>query len=276
MREITIAKAAGFCFGVKRAIEIAEQNVNLKPVIFGNLVHNPTVISELRQKGITNVPVGAMEQLSSNNVLITAHGVSDDVVIQLKEKKFNVIDTTCPLVKAVHILGRKLENEGYKVVIFGGKNHVETKGTAGNLKDPFIVENADQAHALQHFPRLALISQTTSSMKAFEEIASILKTKTDDFKLQNTICYPTKDRQTAAEEVARKSDMMIVIGGKISANTKELHELCGQFTQSHWIETAKELDESWFAGKNRIGITAGASTPDKDIEAVVERIKSFN
>ncbi|KHO45491.1 MAG: small subunit ribosomal protein S1, 4-hydroxy-3-methylbut-2-enyl diphosphate reductase [archaeon GW2011_AR3] len=276
MKNVTIASSAGFCFGVKRAIDIAEQNAELKPVIYGNLVHNPGVISELKQKGITSVPVGAREKLESNNVVITAHGVSDTVLADLKKSKFNVIDTTCPLVKAVHILGRKLEADGYQVVIFGDPNHVEVKGTAGNLKSPIVVKNLEEARKLPHFGKLGLISQTTSSLKGFNEMAEFLETKADDLKVQNTVCYPTKDRQLAAEELAKKVEVMVVIGGYISANTKELHELCEKYTESHWIEKAGELKQEWFHGKNNIGITAGASTPDKDIQDVVERINSMD
>ena len=277
MKNVILANSAGFCFGVKRAIDIAEENASLMPVIFGNLVHNPNVINSLKAKGITNVPVGAkaeLEKIHSKNVVVTAHGISDSALNELK-KEYNVIDTTCPLVKAVHILGRKLEAEGYQVVIFGNPKHVETIGTVGNLKNAIVVENIHDAEKLPHIPRLGLISQTTSSLRGFAEIAEFLKKKTDDLKVQNTICYPTKDRQLAAEQLAKNVDMMIVVGGRISANTRELHELCNKFTESHWIETADELKEEWFEGKENVGVTAGASTPDNDIQAVVQRIRDL-
>jgi len=301
---ITVAKHAGFCFGVKKAIEIAEETAlkNGKTYVYGQLVHNERVIDALQKKGIEFVD--NIDDIPENAVtVLRAHGEPGTTYKELKKKNIvkddKLNDATCPLVTLVHNVAIKLKNNGYEVIIFGKKNHPESIGTSYHIKgkDTFIVEDPGDASYVvdyinkNNFGRVALISQTTMSVTGykelindinkisstkFEELHLSLKDMGKSFVFVDTICNPTKQRQSDTEEIAKKADIMIVIGGKNSSNSKELAAKSKEFgVETYFIQSVEQLKEEWFNGKKNVGVTAGASTPDITINEVVGRIKEI-
>ena len=306
MVEIKVAKHAGFCFGVKKAIEIAEEVAEKnqgKTYVYGQLVHNEKVIKELEDKGL--VFVGDINEIPQNAVtILRAHGEPGTTYEILEEKNItkgnNLNDATCPLVTLVHNVAIKLKNNGYEVILFGKKNHPEAIGTSYHLKgnDTFVVENPEDFESVvehinkNNFEKIALISQTTMSVYGykklieninsklsdgkFEEIPLSLKDLTKKYGCVDTICNPTKQRQSGTEELAKESDIVIVIGGKNSSNSKELYAKCRELgVESYFIQSDEQLQKEWFIRKEKIGVTAGASTPDYLINDVVNRIKGM-
>lgn len=306
MPDIKVAKHAGFCFGVKKAIEIAEQVAeknNDKTYVLGQLVHNEKVIRNLEGKGI--VFVDDINEIPQNAItVLRAHGEPGATYQILEQKSItknnNLNDATCPLVTLVHNVAIKLKNNGYEVILFGKKNHPEAIGTSYHLKgkNTFIVEYADDSDLVidyinkNNFEKIALISQTTMSVfgykkliedtntkmngAKFEEIPLSMRDLTKKYGFVDTICNPTKQRQSDIDELAEDRDIIIVIGGLNSSNSKELYAKAKEYgVKSHFIQSAEQLQKEWFDGKEKIGVTAGASTPDYLIEEVVERIKEI-
>lgn len=306
MAEIKVAKHAGFCFGVKKAIEIAEevaQSNKGKTYVYGQLVHNEQVIRNLEGKGI--VFAEAIDEIPDNAVtVLRAHGEPCTTYQLLEEKSItkgkNLNDATCPLVTLVHNVAIKLKNNGYEVILFGKRNHPEAIGTSYHLrgKDTFIIENPEDFASVaeylnkNNFEKAAIISQTTMSVygyarlieninsafpnKKFAEIPLSMKNLDVKYGFVDTICNPTKQRQSDTEELAKECDVVIVIGGKNSSNSKELYAKCREFgVESYFIQSEEQLVKEWFEGKGKIGVTAGASTPDYLIKEVVEKIKEL-
>jgi len=301
-----VAKHAGFCFGVKKAIDIAEEtaarNEGKKTYVYGQLVHNERVIDDLQKKGIEfvdeieNIPEGAV-------TVLRAHGEPGTTYQKLKlkniDKSNNLNDATCPLVTLVHNIAIKLKNNRYEVIIFGKKGHPESIGTSYHIKgnDTFIVENPeDAASVVEHinksnFGKVAIISQTTMSVigykeliqnindvfdNKFENLHLSLKDMSSPFVFVDTICNPTKQRQSDTEEIAKKADIMVVIGGKNSSNSKELAAKSKELgVETYFIQSADQVKKYWFDGKEYVGVTAGASTPDVTINEVVDKIKEI-
>lgn len=267
-----LADNCGFCFGIKRATKIAFGEKNKKNVYtLGDLLHNPQYIKKLESYGIKKA--NYISDIKSGTVIIRAHGVPVDIIKKAKEKKLKVLDATCPKVKKVHILAKKLSNEGYKVIIFGDKKHPEVKGIASNVKNPTIINSPKEAKNIKKSKRIGLVSQTTQQVKNFNIIKKILEKKSDDFVSLNTICDATRKRQDSAKKLAEKVDIMIVIGGKHSSNTQKLAHICKDIVDTHHIETPQEIKKSWFNGKEICGITAGASTPNWIIKNVIKKIE---
>ena len=306
MPTIKIAKHAGFCFGVKKAIEIAEEVAQRnagETYVYGQLVHNEKVIKDLENKGITFVE--DISEIPQNAVtVLRAHGEPGTTYSLLKEKFIvkgkNLNDATCPLVTLVHNVAIKLKNNGYEVILFGKANHPEAIGTSYHLKgkDTFIVEEPEQYQLVvdylrkNNFEKVAIISQTTMSVhgykslidninsnfpqRKFELMPLSLKDLSKKYCYVDTICNPTKQRQSDTEELARESDIIIVIGGSNSSNSKELYAKCRELgVESYFIQSEEQLLKEWFFGKEKIGVTAGASTPDYLINDVVEKIKKI-
>ena len=305
MPEIKVAKNAGFCFGVKKAIEIAEEVAkrNEKTYVYGQLVHNEKVIKDLENKGI--IFAENINDIPQNAVtVLRAHGEPGTTYKILEEKSItkgkNLNDATCPLVTLVHNVAVKLKNSGYEVILFGKANHPEAIGTSYHLKgkDTFIVEEPEQSDLVighiskNNFEKVAIISQTTMSVHGykklidginsklkngkFEEISLNLKDLSKKYGFVDTICNPTKQRQSGTEELARESDIVIVIGGKNSSNSKELYAKCREIgVEAYFIQSEEHLQKEWFDGKEKIGVTAGASTPDYLINDVVGKIKEM-
>jgi len=276
-RKIETARHSGFCTGVDRAYRTAlEAAKSGEPVyILGLLVHNSLVMNKLETLGIKSVAsLSEIPKGASGSLIISSHGVGPGTIEEAKRTGLNVIDTTCPWVRKAQNTAHKLAGEGYQVVIVGDKNHTEVKGIgewAG--ESSAVVEEKGNLAKICLSEKMGVVAQTTQSAENFEAVVGELKNRTSDLSVHNTICDATKKMQSDAVELAKRSDVMLVIGDKKSANTKRLKELCEETgTPTYQIQDAKELDDGWLDGKNRIGITAGASTPDWVIKEVVDRL----
>lgn len=267
--KVICAENMGFCFGVKRALNMVLNERDA--CTLGQLIHNPQVVEMFEKKGIK--VVNSIDE-ADKTLIITAHGISKSIIEKAKEKGLRIIDTTCPIVKKVHDLAKEFNKKKYKIILLGDKKHSEVKGIVSNAKDVIILSSDEEVRKLK-FDKACFLSQTTQSLKKFNEIADILKKNIPDLKVFNTICDATKKRQDSALKLAKKVDMMIVIGGYNSANTKMLSQICSKIVETKHIEKAGELDDMWFNGKNLIGLTAGASTPDWVIKNVKEKIEKY-
>lgn len=266
--KIKVAKCAGFCFGVKRAINIAEGALKgLKDgdriYSLGALIHNPQVVEELFKKGLQ--VVASPEKIKSGTVIISSHGAPVEELEEIKKKKVQLIDATCPFVKYAQNIVRELKKGGYRIIIVGDSAHPEVKALnsiAGKSRKS---------------KKLGIISQTTQNkVNYINEIQKILNEDFSEVKIFNTICNDTSKRQSATRSLLKDCDLMIVIGGKNSANTKRLWQICKESgVDSFHIEIEPELKKVWFKGKSCIGITSGASTPDSMVKKIIERIRRF-
>ena len=271
-KKIELAKEMGFCFGVKRASEEIKKIGKEKNVhVLGKLIHNPQVIKKLERDGIKMID--DFKDIKEGTIVISAHGIADNIITKIAERELNVIDLTCPLVKKLHDITKEAEEKDRKVIVFGDEEHTEVKGIVGNLKNYKVIKNVGELTSDDLNCKLTLVSQTTRDVKKFNELVEKIKSKGKDVEIKDTICFATEDRQKSSVELAKNSDIMIVIGGKISSNTIRLKEICSEFCESKHIETEKELKSEWFLDKERIGITAGASTPYDIIDKVKETIK---
>jgi len=283
MAKIIVAPHAGFCFGVKRAISIAEkvsrENKGKRIWTIGPLIHNPQEVERLRKEGVEVLETE--EKLSAGDtVIIRSHGIPPDKEIEYVKKGLKVVDATCPYVKAVHQAVEKLVEEGYFVVLLGEKNHPEVIGTLGYLKkaggEGIVVETKNDLEKVKHLEKIGIVAQTTQNEQFFKEVVGELALWAKEVKVINTICNATSERQEDVYELAPKVDVMIIVGGKNSGNTRRLYEIsCSLNPRSYHVETAQELEEAWFSGVEKVGITAGASTPDWIIEEVVKRIEEI-
>ncbi len=277
--EILLAKEMGFCWGVRRAIDIMETAAVERGEIIsvGPIVHNPQVVDDLSRKGIRldKKPVD-----DSSPVAITAHGVGPQVLEEVRATGAEIIDGTCPIVTRSQRWARKMAESGFTVLVFGDPEHREVKGVLGWAGDKGIAVRDGEPLPSGLPSRLAVISQTTQSPERFSAFVShLMQERVNDIselRLINTLCNVTSSQQHAARELANEVDVMLVIGGKASANTRHLLEVCQEEgTAAHHIETAAELTPGWFEGIERVGVTAGASTPDSAVESVVRRIQEI-
>jgi len=275
--KIVRAENAGFCFGVKRAMklafEAAENNEN--PIYsLGPLIHNPQQVQVLAQRGVH--VVSDLKSLEPGDTLIIrSHGTSPAVLQAAKAKKLNIVDATCPFVVKAQRLAQHLASEQYQVVIVGEGDHPEVIGIVGFAgNDARVIEKVSDVMELPVKPRVGVIAQTTQSLDNLRDVVSALLEKRDELKVFNTICHATTHRQEAALDIARKVDLMVIIGGHNSANTSRLASLCLQSgVPTRHIETSDELEASWLKNVATIGVTAGASTPEWIIEDVIDRLE---
>lgn len=271
-RDIAYAQEMGICSGVKRALDRIMQVEDGRGIyVLGSLVHNRQVMEKLHERGIRFI--SDYNVINEGTVVISAHGVSDHVARGIRKKGLTVIDVTCPVVKKLHDITREKEKEGKKVIIVGDAQHAEIKGITGNLKNYKVITAIDELSQEDLASPLVCVSQTTTQIEKFDSIIRALEERCRDVEIIDTICSATKKRQRSAQDLARQSDIMIVLGSRISANTTRLYEICAQYCETRHIETEKELMPDYFIDKRRIGITAGASTPDWLIESLDTRIR---
>lgn len=273
-----MASKAGFCFGVKRAIEIAQQtakDISGPVYTYGPIIHNEQVVNKLREQGINKI--GNMEDEIPGNLIIRSHGVEPQVFEKATTIGHQVVDATCPFVGRVQQLVRELGTDGYQVVVVGDRDHPEVQGIVGwSEGKAIVVENATEAEQIDGYNRIGVVAQTTQPEANFNQVVRTLQNKGAEVKVCNTICSATGERQKAALELAEKVDVMIVVGGTSSANTGKLTKLCKSTgTTTYQVETAAELKAQWFDGVKRAGLTAGASTPSWVIEEVVNRMSEL-
>lgn len=276
--KIELASSYGFCYGVKRAIEIAEEHKN--SFTYGPLIHNKDEINRLKD-GFNIGLIDNLDEIEDDStVVIRTHGIPKGELESLKKQKNNIIDATCPYVTTPQNIVEKMSSEGYSVVIFGDKKHPEIKGVVSYAKeqeDAFIVLEPHELKSLPIKNKVAVVSQTTKKPQDFAKIVTALIQKHKEVRVFNTICNATFENQDAASELAKKSDVMIVIGGKHSSNTKMLHSISQKdCPDSYLIENETELEANWFKGKNSCGISAGASTPDWIVQNVISKIEKIS
>ena len=275
--KIELASKYGFCYGVKRAIKIAEEHKN--SFTYGPLIHNKDEIARLKD----NFNIGLIEELedieNDNAVVIRTHGIPKDELAQLKKQENQIIDATCPYVTTPQNIVSKMSKEGYSIVIFGDKSHPEIKGVvsyAQNPKDAFVVLEENELKELPLKSKIAVVSQTTKKPEDFLKIVNELILTKREVRVFNTICNATFENQDAAAELAQRADIMIIIGGKHSSNTKMLHSIAQNYCpDSYLIENEQELQADWFKNKNLCGISAGASTPDWIVQNVIDKIQEI-
>jgi 4-hydroxy-3-methylbut-2-enyl diphosphate reductase len=275
---VFLVKKAGFCFGVKRAIKLAfdvAKKKNEKVYTWGPLIHNPQVVEDLKEKGV--YPVEDLRKIRKGTLIIRSHGIHPKTLERIRRKKIEVVDATCPFVKKAQKEAVLLSEQGYQVAVVGEADHPEVQGIMGYVSGSVLVINHNRmTKNLPHFSKLGVIAQTTLNIDAFKQVIGELVENADELKVCNTICHATARAQKATLKLARNVEMMIVVGGRNSANTTRLAKLCRRIgTPTHHIETAKELRRGWFKGKSRVGVTGGASTPDWLIREVVDGIGKY-
>lgn len=273
--KVSLASALGTCFGVKDAINLAmEPQFKSDLTIVGQLVHNRQVNESLNSHGVALVNgIDEIKDIKTKKVMITAHGAADSMKEKLIEAGFVVFDASCPLVMRVHKTIKSMVDKNYFPVVIGQEEHVEVKGIVGDLDEYIVINNEEDLDKLKSAPnkRFGIVSQTTQQMEKVDNLVGKIREMdcVEDVAFVNTICQPTRDRQIAVRDLANQVDLMIVIGGYNSSNTKKLVQVCDERdVEAHHIEAASQLDTSWFSGKKHVGITAGTSTPEYVINEV--------
>jgi 4-hydroxy-3-methylbut-2-enyl diphosphate reductase len=277
--KIVLAKSAGFCFGVKRAIDIAlEAALKYKDIcMVGDIVHNEDVARQIELAGIKKV--SALKDGKGKVFLIRAHGAATAVMQRAKNKGYKIIDATCPMVKEIHHIAGDMEKKGYRIIVIGDRNHDEVKGILGHLKrGAILIEDAGHipVAALKKIARACVVTQSTQNMDKVLDIVAILRQYIKKVEFFNTICRPTRIRQEEIKKMPLENDVMIIIGSRSSANTKRLYEISKSINKrSYWVNSPKEIRRGWFTRAKTVGITAGASTPDTTTQAVIRRIQKI-
>lgn len=273
------ADAMGLCFGVRDALELVDAVADPRDVtIYGELVHNETVLVQLQTRGFAMTPESRRDELpAATNVLITAHGISDRERRRLQAAGKTLIDTTCPLVRRVHLAAQSLEAKGFHVLVIGRPGHVEVRGIVEDLASCDVVSSVDDVRAWPH-ARLGIVCQTTTPPHLAEQIETAIRRRNPhaEVRFVNTICEPTRDRQSAVERLCRQVDVVVVVGGANSNNTRQLVALCRRLgTPAHHVQSAAGVDPAWFEGCTTAGLTAGTSTLDETIEEVYQRLRAI-
>ena len=275
------ADKTGFCFGVKRAVTMAEAVLKDAPgpiYSLGSIIHNEQVVKRLSEKGLR--VISSIDQIKGGVIIISSHGISPRIARDIKKSGIRIVDTTCPFVRKAQDIAAKLNNEGYIVIIVGDANHPEVKSLYDFAeRRALVVKDAVEAEALK-LPRLdkvSILSQTTQSTESFIQVVGMIAKKgPNELRIYNTICQDAEVRQIDASSLAKDVDMMLVVGGRSSANTRRLYEVCRKILPAtHLIETQSELKKEWFSRKGSVGITSGASTPDWVIKNVAQKISKI-
>ncbi|MCI9540511.1 MAG: 4-hydroxy-3-methylbut-2-enyl diphosphate reductase [Lachnospiraceae bacterium] len=284
--EVIVAKTAGFCFGVRRAVEqvyqqIEQQKKQKDPLpiyTYGPIIHNEEVVRDLEEKGVYVIDSKEeLEKLEKGVIILRAHGVTRDIYDLLEKKELVVVDATCPFVQKIHKLVQKHETMGRRIIITGNGNHKEVEGIKSCCKqDVIILETEEEAEkiTLDSSIPLTMVSQTTFNYNKFKELVEIISKKGYDIIVLNTICNATQERQEEAKRIAERADAMVVIGGRHSSNTQKLYEICKkECKNTYYIQTLVDLDLEVLKSKSSVGITAGASTPNNIIEEVHTNVR---
>ena len=279
--EIEKAEKLGLCFGVRRAIKLLKEAASKYGEIetLGPVAHNRLLVQALADLGAT--PISHLDQAQGKILAITTHGTSPAVLSEIKARRIRIVDTTCPIVRKAQNAARELAEAGFDVIIFGDTEHSEVKGLLGWAGDKGIAAlNVRQiGRTAKSSSRLGIISQTTQTRSALirfvRQLVGAVGPRIEEIRFINTLCQVTQGQQEAALELAGKSQLMIIIGGSNSANTRHLVEICSPLVETHSVETADEIKGSWLAGKRRIGVTAGASTPDEAVEELIDKLGSL-
>lgn len=279
--EVIRAKTAGFCFGVKRAVDTVYEQVDTcaGPIYtYGPIIHNEEVVKDMEEKGVKVLrSEEELDALTEGTVIIRSHGVEKRIYDKLEERKIRIVDATCPFVKKIHRIVSKESAQGAHIVIIGNPDHPEVRGIRGWAGESVtVIENAEAASqtVFGKNERICIVSQTTFNYNKFKDLVEIISEKSYDVSVLNTICNATKERQTEAESIAETVDAMIVIGDKHSSNTQKLFEICRKAcNNTYYIQTLDDLDLNQLGSVETVGITAGASTPNNIIEEVQNNVR---
>lgn len=283
MRKVTVAKSAGFCFGVKRAVDTVYQELEKKQgniYTYGPIIHNEEVVKDLISKGIQVMEeTDDLSQYNNGTVIIRSHGVAKHIYDTLEKYGFKIVDATCPFVLKIHRYVSEYSEKNYHIVIIGNAMHPEVVGIRGWCKpdQTTVIQTKEEAEkfTLPADKKICIVSQTTFNYNKFQELVEIINKKGYDIIVLNTICNATEERQTEAAELAKNSDAMIVIGGKSSSNTQKLFEICkDECENTYYIQTLDDLNLQKLQSIDNVGITAGASTPNKIIEEVQTNVRN--
>jgi len=274
--EIRKASVQGFCFGVAITVKKAEEAIAWRGDVttLGHVVHNPQMVESLASRGLKNAQ--SVDDVDAGALFVRAHGLPVDVFEKAKEKNLEIIDATCPMVTKIHVQAEKLKGDGYKIVVIGDPNHPEVKGTLSHVPGAWIVQAPSDVDALPRASRVGVVVQSTWSGAGFTEIVQKLSSKYYEVRAVNTICTDTHNRQSEAEQLAQQVEVMVVVGGKTSANTKHLADLAAtKGARSYHIEGPDELQPAWFEGVNVAGLMSGASTPGWLVDQVEARMEAI-
>lgn len=274
---VEVARHAGVCYGVERALKMAEEAAaSGRPVrTLGPLIHNPQAVQALREKGVE--VAGCLYEADDGILVIRSHGVDPAIIAEALERGLEVVDATCPFVTKAHEAAETLVRDGYAAVIVGEPDHPEVEGIfAHAARDALIVEEVGDLPEEMSSRKVGVVVQTTQSLPRLREIVEALLPRTQELRVFNTICSATTRRQEAAQELAGRVDVMLVVGGRNSGNTTRLAEVSREVNErTHHVETADELDPEWFAGAAIVGVSAGASTPDEQMAGVIRAVEAL-
>ena len=276
--KILVAKDAGYCFGVRDAVNLAKKSGDdfQEVYMLGDIVHNETVVDDLNKRG-SKVVESLNDIPEDKPVLFRAHGTDPETWKKAQKKKLNIIDATCPLVTEIHEEIKELESENRRTIIIGDHNHDEVVGIASQVKDPIIISCVDEAKELGKMKRAGVVSQSTQMIENVQKILKVLSEKVYDLRFVNTICFPTRRNHEQIKKLSNICDLMIVIGSFTSANSKRLTQLSLERNKNSFqVTCADDINASWFDGIESVGISAGASTPDNLIEDVIAKVKLFS
>jgi 4-hydroxy-3-methylbut-2-enyl diphosphate reductase len=277
--KINLAKSSGFCFGVKRAIEIALETAGLdeKVYMLGDIVHNEEVVKKIEDVGIKKIK--KLKDGRNKVLLIRAHGASKRIFRKAKQLGYKIIDATCPMVKEIHKIAQNMEKKGAQIIVVGDKKHDEVLGIVGQLKNRAIVIDGTQNMPLAIIKKLkkaCVVVQSTQNLGKVLRIVKTLRRYIRQLEFHNTICRPTRAKQEEIKIMPKENDVMIIIGSKSSANTKRLYEISKAINKNtYWISSKKEIKSAWFKNIKNVGITAGASTPDETTHSIINYIKKI-
>lgn len=278
--KINLAKQAGFCFGVRRALKIALElaRSSSRVEMLGDIVHNEDVVKAIKNAGIKKIM--SLKKGLNKTLLIRAHGCSKDIIKKARKLSYKIVDATCPMVKEIHKIAVEMENKNYRVIIIGDKKHAEVRGIAGQLTKKTIIIDPSEAIPFIKIKRLhkaCVVVQSTQNLKNVLKIVELLKKHIKVLKFFNTVCSPTRLKQEEIKTMPLKNDLMLIIGSKASANTKRLFEISKSINKrSYWIQSKDDLRQAWFKGIKSVGITSGSSTPDTTSQEVIRYLNKIS
>jgi 4-hydroxy-3-methylbut-2-enyl diphosphate reductase len=276
--EINLAKSAGFCFGVRKAIASALESAKIKKPVFmlGDIVHNEEVVRQIKDSGVKKI--NRLTKGKGKTLLIRAHGCSKKTMQRALKLGYVIIEATCPMVKEIHEIAKKLEASGYQIIVIGDKQHDEVRGIVGQLESKAIVIDKPEniPAKIKAIKKAGVVVQSTQNLDNALAILHLLRKDIPEVNFHNTICTPTKMKQNEVKSMPLENDVMVIIGSKNSANTKRIYEISKPLNKnSYWINSADQIKKSWFDNAKSVGITAGASTPQSSIDEVIQKIKTI-
>ena len=277
--KINLAKSAGFCLGVKRALNIALETAasDAKVYMLGDIVHNEDVVREMQRVGIKRIK--SLSAGKGKTLLVRAHGSCKKIIQKARRLNYKIVDATCPMVKEIHKIAQGMEQKGFAIIVIGDKKHDEVHSIVGQLKNKAIVIDGLKGipfNKIKKIKKAAIVVQSTQNMENVNKIVWALKPRIKELRFFNTICRPTRIKQQELKKMPLENVVMIIIGSKTSANTRRLYEISKSLNKrSYWVQSRKDIKPEWFKGIDSVGITAGASTPDSTTQAVIAYIKQI-